>query len=372
MNLPLTQKMLMDWAGPQVFREGQAMFDAGRVQKVEFEPPFVRGELAHGTRGLTSQFELLPGGAVDNQCPCRDNVERGIICGHVVALGLALIRRHSDPERERKALEETRRAARLAVVDESRYLRRVSRDEPGAVPARLQLFLARNWADSVPQGRVPLACALECDGRVERIDRLPTDVPYLLNRQDDSILFVLEDISEGPAKGRLDLTLPDFLNLLSLHAGKPLNVDGREQPVTVNAARMASVLRMDLDRENGELILMVHTELPFREAGSVPVYVVAGKTGWIYDAGHFWPLERTLPAPLHSIYRQPVCIAREAVPRFLQTELPMLEQYARVETGLSLDLFTLDPGAPKFRLAVRGSPASLTATLYAEYGDDIV
>nr|MBP7831314.1 SNF2 helicase associated domain-containing protein [Kiritimatiellia bacterium] len=75
---------------------------------------------------------------------------------------------------------------------------------------------------------------------------------------------------------------------------------------------------------------------------------------------------------LHSIYRQPVCIAREAVPRFLQTGLPMLEQYARVETELSLDLFTLDPGAPKFRLAVRGSPASLTATLYAEYGDDIV
>ncbi len=369
MRIPFTQKMLLDWAGPQVFKIGQSLLDGGRVLQVEYEHPFVRGEFEYGARGMISQFELLPGGTADNQCPCRDSTERGIICAHVVALGLALIRRSSDPERERKAQEELRRAERLAGVDPSKYLQRVTHDMPGAVAATLQLFLGQNWPELVRQDEVPIACALECDGRADRIDRLPTDVPYLVNRQDESILFVWEDISEGPAKGRLDLSLPDFLNLLRLHVGKPLNVDGREQPVTVNAVRMASVLHMDLDRENGELILMVHTALPFKDRHSFPIYIVSGKAGWIYDAGHFWPLERVLPAPLHSIYQRPVVIPRAGVPRFLQIELPLLEQHTRVETDLSLDLFTLDPGQPKFRLVVRGSPASLAATLKADYAD---
>lgn len=367
MRFPVTQKTLLDWAGPQVFKIGQSFFDAGRVLKAEYEHPFVRGELAYGNRSIHCQFELHPDGSAENQCPCHDSTERGVICPHVVALGLELVRRNTDPERERKAQEELRRAARLAETDESKYLRRTTRDVPGSVPAKLRLFLASNWADGVRQGRVPVAVALESDGHVERIDRLPTDVPYLLSPKDESILFVLEDISEGPARGRIDLSLPDFLNVLGLHAGKPLDIDGRAGPVTVNAARMASVLRMDLDRENGELILVVHTELPFKDPSDFPVYVVAGKTGWVYHAGHFWPLERLLPAPLHSIYRNPVVIPRLGVPRFLQVELPVIEQLLRVETDLSIDLFTLEPGAPKFRLTVRGSPASLAATLHAEY-----
>ena len=367
MRIPITQKMLMDWAGPNMFRGGQFLFDNGRVLKVEYEHPFVRGELAYGVRGLTCQFELMPDGSADNQCPCADSTERGVICSHVVALGLALIRRNTDPERERKAQEEMRRAARLAAANDAVYVQRVRRDTPGCVPAQLHIVLARNWAEEYRRGKIPIVCAAEVEGRIVLLDELDTDTPYLVSEQDENIFFVLEDISEGPAKGRLDLSVSDFLNLLSIHAGKPLHIDGRAEPVTVNAARLASRLHMDLDRENGEVILMVHTELPFADPRSFPVYIVAGKAGWVYSTGHFWPLEKLLPAPLHSIYEKPVCIARAGVPRFLQTELPLLEHHIRVETDLSLDLFTLEPAAPKYRLIVRGSPASLSATLKADY-----
>ena len=79
MRIPITQKMLMDWAGPNMFRGGQFLFDNGRVLKVEYEHPFVRGELAYGVRGLTCQFELMPDGSADNQCPCADSTERGVM-----------------------------------------------------------------------------------------------------------------------------------------------------------------------------------------------------------------------------------------------------------------------------------------------------
>ena len=48
-------------------------------------------------------------------------------------------------------------------------------------------------------------------------------------------------------------------------------------------------------------------------------------------------------------------------------EMPMLAAFMRIESDLSQDLFSNEPGTPRFRLVVRGSPASLAATLYAEY-----
>jgi hypothetical protein len=367
MKFPVTQKVLADWAGPRVYHDGKTLFEGGAVKQVEYEHPIVRGSLTFGARTLTSQFELLPDGSAENRCPCRDSQDRGIICSHVVALAMTLVRRQTDPERERKAFEEQRRAARIAGVDESKFIRRVGGDTVGAIPAKLRLVLARGWAATVRSGRVPLLCFVEIEGCRLPLDRVATDLPLLMSRQDDNLMFILEDISEGPARARLDVNAPDFVNLLNILPGKPLYVEDRAEPITVNAVKMSSVLRMDLDRENGELILMVHTELPFMDSPSLPVYVVSGRVGWIYEAGYFWPLEKLLPVPLRAIYEKTVSVERAAVPRFLQTELPLIERHIRVETDVRPDLFTIEPGAPRFRLSVRGSPASLAATLYAEY-----
>ncbi len=367
MKFPVTQKMLLDWAGPRVYHDGKTLFEAGAVAQVVYEPPFVRGELSFGNRTLSSQFELQSDGSAENQCPCRDSQDRGIICSHVVAMAMTLIRRQTDPERERKAFEEQRRAARIASVDETKFIRRVRRAAADSIPASLRLVLAKGWQASARAGHIPLHCFAELEGRRIPLDQVDTRRPLLMNEQDDNLMFVLEDISEGPARARLEVSAPDFINLLNLLPGKPLFAEDRAGPIAVNAAKMVSVLRMDLDRENGELILMVHTELPFMDSPSLPVYVVAGRAGWVYEAGHFWPLDRLLPTPLRAIYDKPVCVERPAVPRFLKTELPLIEQHMRVETDVHADLFTIEPGTPKFRLSVRGSPASLAATLYARY-----
>ncbi len=371
--LPLTRKMLMDWAGPRVFHEGKALFESERVREVEFEPPFVRGSLSRGDRSVICQFELLPDGKAESQCPCRDNRERGIICAHVIALGLELIRRHHDPAREARAREEMRRAARLAHVDESAYLERAPRGTVrGAIEAELRIELAEGWQSRCSEDRIPIICMVEYDGQRELLDQVSTKATLGLLPRDEAILFVLEDISEGPAKGHLEINASDFINLLNLHKGHHLYQQADGKSLIVNAAQMASVLRADLDRENGELILMVHTELPFMDPDSFPVYIVSTSSGWVYDADNFWHLENHLPAPLHSIYRQPVCVERASVPRFFWQELPILEEHIRVETDVSIDLFSVEPAEPAFRLVVRGSPASLAATLYAEYGATVL
>ena len=372
-GIPFTQKMLMDWAGSAVFRDAQTLYERGAVQESAFEPPLIRGTLSFGNRTITTRARVHADGTCENLCPCRDSTERGIICSHVIAVGLALVKRHADPDRERKHLEEARKAARLARIDESAYVKRVTSPQPGAQPARVALSLAAGWTATCAEllrggsGRIPLACALEWKGLRKLLDEVPRDVSYFLSKKDESLLFVLEDICEGPARSRVDVGPADLINLLNLHTGKPLQEEGRAEPLTVNAAPMQSILKLDLDPQTGELILDLQTALPFSPNGNRPTYIVAGKAGWVYDAGHFWPLQGLLPPPLRMVYLEPVRVSRAAVPRFLQQELALLQQHLVVQTDVSIDLFTIEPATPKFRLAIKGSPASLAATLFAEY-----
>ncbi len=367
--------MLMDWAGPSVFRDAQTLFERGAVQEVSFEAPILSGVLTFGNRAINSRARVLSDGTCDNKCPCRDSVERGIICAHVIALGLALVRRHTDPDADRKRLEEARKAARLARVDEASFIKRITVPHGGSQPARLVLQLADGWMAALQSAmggtagaHIPLDCGFEFKGQRLRLDNVPRDHTYFLAKKDESLLFVLEDICEGPARSRVEIQPADFINILNLHTGKPLPAIGRTEPITVNGAPMASQLKLALDEHTGELVLDLHTELPFQD-GQPLLYAVSGKAGWVYGAGHFWPLAQLLPLPLRMLYLGPVRIPRPAVPRFLQVELPLLAQHLTVVTDLSVDLFALEPGAPRFRLAVKGSPASLAAVLYAEYGD---
>ncbi|MEE9367834.1 MAG: hypothetical protein V3V05_03110, partial [Pontiella sp.] len=130
MHVPFTHKILKDWAGHQTFLKGSTLFEKGKVEKVEFNPPFVTGQLSIGIRGMRSKFEVLKDGLVENHCPCRENREESKICMHLVALGLEAVRLYSDPHRVDKMAEEKRRADRLAAFDDAAYHTRDPNGKP--------------------------------------------------------------------------------------------------------------------------------------------------------------------------------------------------------------------------------------------------
>jgi superfamily II DNA or RNA helicase len=369
MSAPITRKRLKDWAGEQVVHEAESIVERGLVIDATYEDPFIKGTILWNNRDLLTSLKILPDGNVENRCPCYANVERGIICPHVIALGVSLVRRATDPLRDAKHEEELRRAKRLAAIDESAYLKRVETDAPGALPCRLVLTLAHDWQDFVTGDSIPMRCEARYQDEVMPLDAIPTSLPLSFSKQDDALLFVLEDISEGPAKGELVLNRADFINIIRLYSGRELQVENGE-PITINEATVTSTVRMDLDRENGELLLFAHTELPFLESTEFPSYIVSGKQGWVYGASNLWSLENLLPLPYHGIYTDPVVIKRPDVLRFYRHELPTLEQHARIETDITLDLFTIDPAQPGFHLVISGSAASVSAILYATYGDN--
>ena len=367
-ELPITKKLLIDWAGRDVVREAESLVDRGLVLEAEYDPPYIRGAVLWSNRELKTALRLLPEGTVESECPCWTNRERGLICSHVIALAVALVRRNTDPRREAKYKEELRRASRVASFRESDYIQRVPEGTPGAIPARIEVALGQHWMDGYRRGAVPLVCRALCRGTAVLLHDIPKALPLCFPRDDQSLLYVLEDICEGPARGGIEATRADFLNVLAMHAGRTIGREGAE-PVTVSRTAVPTNLRVDLDRENGEVLLIAHTELPFCEPGEFPFHMVFGKTGWVYGAGHAWPLAKLLPEPYHLIYEEPVVVQRPDVVRFFIHELPTLAKTMPVESDLSLDLFSIDPAAPAFRLYVRGSLASLSATLYARYGE---
>ena len=369
MALPFTHKILKDWAGWKAFRDGKMLFERGVVEKLDYEHPFISGQLAIGIRGMRSKFELLDDGFIENHCPCRDNQEKGLICAHLVALGLEAIRRYSDPQREVKAAEEKRRAQRQENFDESHYLKRVPEDHPDAIPAALSITLKQSWRDQARENNeMSIRCFVEYQGKRMPLNEVPKDLPLAFSPRDANLLFVLEDISEGPAKGKLTVGADDFINILRLSRGHLLHVGGNEPDLKVTASVIRTFIRMELDEETGELVLSIHP----RGSYETPLYIAGGRTGWMYANRRFAQLEQLLPGPMREIYKNEIRIPRAAVPAFMEKEFSQLASAIPVETRITPDLFSLEPATPRFRLVVSGSRASLSAKLYAEYGDVIL
>ncbi|MDA0322807.1 MAG: SNF2-related protein [Verrucomicrobia bacterium] len=363
---PITRKVLLDWAGPLVFRDAETLFEKGLVEDATYDHPIIEGCIRWANRSLKAKLEILDNGTVENLCPCRDSVERGIICTHVIALGLSLVDRQTDPMREKKYREERRRAERFEQFETSDYIQRAGAGHEDAIPATLKLTLEQDWQGTSQDGGATVHCSAQFYSYELGLEDMPRDQVFKLSKADDAMLHVLEDISEGPARNNVRVSSADFINLLQLMPGREIHhIDG--ESIEIHDMDVPSVLRMDLDRENGELILVHHTELPFQNAGEFPLYIVDGKKGWVYGAGHFWPLESLLPAPLHAIYANPVVIPRDGVFRFLSDELPRLQEHITIQTDITPDLFTIAPATPSFRLVVKGSPASIAPELYAEY-----
>ncbi len=370
-EVPYTEKKLKDWAGWRAFRDGKALFERGVVEKVTFDHPFITGMLNLGPRGMRSKFEVLKNGLVENHCPCRDNQERGLICSHLVALGLEVLRRHADPELRQRVAAEKRRIDRIAKAAEGHHIQCVKKNEDGAVKAYLIFELDRDWQKQLESGEVGIRTFVDYEDDRKPAEDVPTDIPFSFSVRDEHILHLLEELCGGVIKNKAKISMYHFINLLKMHRGKTIHIMGNKKGCPVNSGMLDTVLDMDMDRKNGELELTVSTDLPKGLSELFPSYIIGEKTGWIFAASQFWPLNCILPKAFRATYHDEMVILREKVPSFVMSELPQIEETMVVRTAITPDLFFMKPAKPKFRLVVKGSPASLAATLYAQYEDQI-
>ena len=59
MQVPITKKLLVDWAGAQTVRDAESLVDRGLVLEAEYEAPMVRGAILYNNRALKTSLKHI-------------------------------------------------------------------------------------------------------------------------------------------------------------------------------------------------------------------------------------------------------------------------------------------------------------------------
>ena len=134
MKLPFNEITIKEWGGPNAYREGRLLSERGGVSTATWDPAerTMQGLIVWGSHNIRTGARVLSDKSLENRCPCRDSVERGVVCSHVIALAFSLLAQSRDPERERKEQEEARQAELIRLLSEQAFLRRVRTLRPAA------------------------------------------------------------------------------------------------------------------------------------------------------------------------------------------------------------------------------------------------
>ena len=363
----LTRQLIEGWGGPDVYDKAERAVKRGAVMKAEMEGDVISGLYAQASSTISCRFKVLSNGLVESDCPCFKNRQIGQICEHVVALAISIMQRQNDPVRQQNYIEEQRRARRM----EAGFTSAIPR-APNGVAAELLVQLSNDWRRQFRKGGpVHVMCAFRLGNNpVEVIpEQINRNRPLALSMEDELALEVLEDMDETGLHANMALKMIDFLGLLDVMRGRRLYVsDGSTLQVERQAVPLS--VMMDLDRETGSLLLFPQIPESVAPPGSLPEYFAELEKSWALVKGRLHPLRPTLPIVYQGLYEGSIEIPREGILSFIEAEIPRLKSLVpfSYEPGADPDCFSTSPGSPSFHLVLAGSPAAMSAKLFAAYG----
>jgi len=323
----LTEKQIRGWGGDALFTEAEKQYYLkGDVLRATFEAPYGEADISHAGHTIRTRFKVSPSGLVENLCPCAVSQRDGRVCVHIVAAAIMLNRRAvaaahlMEKEQEREHAEK--------VITAQQQGGTIVRDYINGQPAEVRIRLPENWHEAFLNGEMPITCSAILAGGGS-----PIALDYIAQRKialrpgrvDDTILFVLEDIQEGDMTRPVVLTRADFIGIVDMLGanGRPIYRSGGN-PIVVEKTPLESKLVIDLDRDTGEILMMLTTEIPGVPEGTVPQYVVFGNKGFAYHDGVFWPLKSVLPGLYQKVYLETISVPRKGTLAFLKNELEFL------------------------------------------------
>ena len=98
--LEITERLLSDAGGWQALKEARGLWEAGKAQGT-YDPPFLRGAVRDGIKEYKAGLRIVTRTNIENLCTCRISRDRGMVCAHSLAVGLAVLR-GEPPKGEKK------------------------------------------------------------------------------------------------------------------------------------------------------------------------------------------------------------------------------------------------------------------------------
>ncbi len=384
---PPTLMDISSWGGPSLLKEAEGLLKRGEVRNVRFDGKTATGEVKWGTNFVKAGFVLsfdLRGNCnprlIDNICRCAVNQRDGGVCVHAVALGMQLFFEEHDEDLRKRREQEERHARILAEAEKTQggVIRRAPVSQ-GGQPAEIRIRLPQDWGARFWDDRaaIEVACRVSIAGAPSIPVEKACGTPLALSRENENLLAVLEDICEGHPKNRITLSRADFVSLLELHRANRLKVylSGSSVPLAPSDTKVRVPVSVDLIKEEtdehfGELYLFSHPIPPGEtETDPFATMVAFGNTGWVQSGTCLYRMETVVPEKYQKVYARAQCIPRKDLVRFLSTDLKAFRDRSLSSEEISVDLFEMVPAEPTFSLLVKGSLASLKASLHALYAD---
>ena len=103
----ITQEEIIQWGGPEVFNQALSLCNSGDVVDVAYddEKVVISGKIERPDGwAMPVSLTLREKGRIESHCPCYQNQKLGLVCPHVVAIGIAqMVHEMDDAEAEERA-----------------------------------------------------------------------------------------------------------------------------------------------------------------------------------------------------------------------------------------------------------------------------
>jgi len=362
----ITEKILGDIAGWQAMKAARLIVAENAVEQFEREGDSFRGLVREGKRRFAARLTVQGPTKAECRCSCSD-AQRGLVCAHAIALGLAALRPAETASTTREAGSSISRAADSATASPAPASRK-------ALPrGTFDVFLPAQRLDAMREGRGHLPVFLQFQPGGEA---------------GDPVAQWLMEQGLSSQSGPLSLDAESLGGFFGALRGHPCVWEGK--PGTAVEQRRRIIVA-----EDGQPIMELNARL---EAAGQVAFGIRATQG----AGLARSQADTGAGPRHVALLEPLTLGRqtwiwrrddlvlsplpEAPPeirglifecldktsggavrdlRWLARNLDALENVLPLETDEALSHLRLLPADPRFVIELDGSPRQATARVQA-------
>lgn len=365
----LTREFLIEIAGWRTFQEGKVLFEGSKVVSHSLEGSLLSGVVYAGTSTVNARLKLGKRVAdTENLCSCRQAREYGTICPHVIALGLSAIKLNGNGSHSLLATKSHSIKGNAPAENSQLKIPKLlcvstAEAQPGMKHLEIRVLLPLEFRQSWKSGEMRIMLeALVDGGDPVMLDAVSRDQTYSVFDSDYKLLQAVEEVCQGEAPGMFSLKsdrFTDFFSSLVDHSNIWLGKKSQ-----INVLRAGQPLKIQLDMlPNGDI--RIHLEAPAQTQGEI--FYAPGSAWRFYDEK--LELLGVLPPAYRLLKEGDVVLPRNAVGRFFQQELPLLERQMNVITSENCRNLRFQRIEPHIRVTLDGLLMGLNCKMEAVYGN---
>ena len=225
----LTERFLSDTGGWQALKEARGLWEAGKVAGATYEPPFLRGSVRDGVKEYRAGLRIVTRTNVENLCSCRISRERGAVCAHSLAVGLAVISAEKPPVLQVGAGQGSTSSSGASKSVSGPYF---STSE--GIQATLHVVLAPTFTQGWEKNSIILGAEFNTGGRQILAHALDVHSHYRVSAEDLAAITAIRQANDGELPGMMTLDRARCRAILDALAGHLRVTLGRGKPVNTH------------------------------------------------------------------------------------------------------------------------------------------